>query len=217
MEKKNNVTELVFIIDKSGSMAGLVDDTIGGFNGFLERERTKEGECLVTTVLFDDKYVTLHDRVPIREVPKMTEKDYRAGGCTALIDALGDTIRHISDIHRYARKEDVPDNTIFVITTDGMENSSHKYTSDEVKTMIRKKSDENWNFIFLAANIDAVETAKTYGIREEHAVNYCADKIGTKMAYGAMELAVSSLRETGSVYEKWGEEVAADHKKRKKR
>ena len=166
-------TELVFILDMSGSMEHLTDDTIGGFNSVLKEQAVKDGEALVTTYLFNNDSFMLHDRLPIGEVAPMTRDDYRAGGCTALVDALGEAIHHITGIHRYARKEDVPEHTIFVITTDGMENASHRYSAEQVKQMIRHEQEKyGWEFIFLAANIDAVETAKSYGIDAKTAVNY---------------------------------------------
>jgi uncharacterized protein YegL len=216
MEKKmDNATELVFILDKSGSMSGLESDTIGGFNGFIEKQRKEEGTCFVTTVLFDNDHVTIHDRIPLSEVPKMTEKDYRVGGCTALIDALGDTIGHIEDVHRYIRKEDVPAHTMFIITTDGLENASHKYSSADVKKKIEAKKELGWEFLFLGANIDAVETAKRYGIREDRAVNYHADAVGTAMAFKTLSKAVSSVRECEELCADWGAELEQDHKNRK--
>ena len=214
-EVRNNTTELVFILDKSGSMAGLESDTIGGFNGFVDNQRKTDGECFVTTVLFSDGNTIIHDRIPLSEVPKMTDKEYFVGGCTALVDAIGDTINHIAEIHKYARPEDVPAHTVFVITTDGLENASRKYWSGEVKNMISQKKELGWEFLFLGANIDAVETARYYGIPESRAVNYNGDRKGTRLAYAAMAKAVSCVRESGAVDESWSAEVAEDHKKRK--
>lgn len=180
----NNKTELVFILDMSGSMEHLTDDTIGGFNSILKEQAAKEGEVMVTTYLFNNSSHMIHDRLPIANVAPMTKNEYQASGCTALVDALGCAIHHIAGIHRYARKEDVPEHTVFVITTDGMENASHRYTSDEVKQMIRHEKEKyGWEFIFLAANIDAVESAADYGIDAEMAVNYVPDAGGTQMAY----------------------------------
>ena len=181
MENAKKIVELVFILDRSGSMAGLESDTIGGFNAMIEKQKKEEGACFVSTVLFDDKSEVLHDRLPLEQIPKMTERDYTVRGCTALIDALGDAIHHVSNIHKYARKEDIPQRTVFVITTDGMENSSHRYSSDEVKKMIGQKKELGWEFLFIGANIDAVETASRYGISHDRAVNYKADKRGTKV------------------------------------
>lgn len=205
---KKNLTELVFILDRSGSMSGLESDTIGGFNSMITEQKEKEGECYVSTILFDNESVTLHDRIPLESVPKMTEKDYKVRGCTALLDALGDAIKHINSIHKYARVEDVPENTMFVITTDGMENASHKYSSDEVKKLIEtQKKEHNWEFLFIGANIDAVETAKNYGISEDRAVNYHADKKGTKTVFSAVSHAVGSLRNCRPLSTEWSKEI----------
>ena len=167
----NDVTELIFILDRSGSMGGLEEDTIGGFNSMIEKQKKQAGECLVSTVLFDHEISTLHDRVPLADIPPMTEDDYVVRGCTALIDAIGLTVSHIEQVHRYIRKEDVPAHTMFVITTDGMENASKEYSSDKVKRMIEDKKKDGWEFLFIGANIDAVETAKHFGISEDRAVN----------------------------------------------
>ena len=182
-EAKNNITEIVFILDRSGSMGGLESDTIGGFNSMIQKQKKEEGECYVSTVLFDSTVETLHDRVKLSDVPEMTEKEYFVRGCTALLDAAGSTIRHIENIHKYIRKDDVPAHTIFVITTDGMENSSHEFTAEKVKKMIEKKKEEGWEFLFLGANIDAVSTAKSFGIEKEHAVNYHCDAVGTAINF----------------------------------
>ena len=163
--EKNNTTELVFILDRSGSMAGLEADTIGGFNAMLEKQKKEDGKCYVSTVLFSNDSSVLHDRLPLEQVAPMTDRDYDVGGCTALLDAVGGAIRHISNIHKYARAEDVPAQTLFVITTDGMENASRRYGADEVRRMIAEKKEQGWEFLFLAANIDAVQTAKRFGIR----------------------------------------------------
>ena len=176
---KKNVTELVFILDRSGSMSGLENDTIGGFNSLIDRQRDTEGRCYVSTVLFNGSSQVLHDRVNLSNIPRMTKKDYIATGSTALLDAVGKTIKHISDIHRYSRPEDVPERTMFVITTDGYENSSHCYTVDQIKRMIsRKKKKFGWEFLFLGANIDAVKTAARYGIGADRAADYNADGEG---------------------------------------
>ena len=214
---KNNTTELVFILDSSGSMAGLEGDTIGGFNAMIEKQKKEEGECFVSVVLFDDESRVLHDRVKLNDVPPMTDKDYYVGGCTALIDALGGAIHHIGNIHKYARAEDVPAHTMFVITTDGYENSSHTYTADQVKKMIeRQKEKYGWEFLFVGANIDAVETAARYGICEDRAVNYHADKKGTQTVYGALSKAVSNMRMCECVSMDWSDEIKMDYKSRKK-
>lgn len=211
----NNRTELVFILDRSGSMCGLEADTVGGFNGMLRKQRKQAGVCFVTTVLFDSHSCTLHDRLPLEQVPDMTEHDYTVGGCTALVDALGETIRHIGDIHRYARSEDVPEHTVFIITTDGMENASRRYTADKVRRMIEKKKSSGWEFLFLGANIDAVETAGRYGIGRERAVNYLADSDGTAVNYRAMNDAICQVRRGAALTEEWKSCVEADYNSRK--
>ena len=192
---KNNVTELVFILDKSGSMSGFESDTVGGFNSMIAKQRDGEGEVLVSTVLFNDKSEVLHDRVPISAIREMTREDYCACGCTALLDAIGNAIHHIANVHKYARPEDVPEHTVFVITTDGMENSSRRYLASEVKAMIKERTDEyGWEFIFVAANIDAIETAGSIGIRPERAANYRQTDEGINACYSAMSSFISCCR-----------------------
>ncbi len=218
MKKTNNITELVFILDRSGSMSGLESDTIGGFNSMIEKQRGQEGECFVSTVLFDHESFVLHDRIPLGSVPKMTEKDYTVRGCTALIDAIGMAIKHIGNIHKYARAEDVPQNTMFVITTDGQENASRIYSSDKVKKMIeRQKEKYGWEFLFIGANIDAVETAASFGISRDRAVNYNADSKGTRVLYDAVSDAVCSMRSSRPLSSDWSKNIDDDHKKRRKR
>ena len=209
-QKKNNLTELVFILDRSGSMAGLESDTIGGFNSLINKQKKEEGECLVTTVLFDNLIETLHDRISIKEVPEMTEKDYTVRRCTALIDAIGMTVKHISEIHRYVRKEDIPAHTMLVITTDGLENASTKYSSDEVKKMIEAKKEEGWEFLFIGANIDSVETAKHFGIDADRAVNYHADTIGTAVLYDTVCEAVGCVRSSAPLKASWKKKIKED-------
>ena len=212
---KNNTTELVFILDRSGSMEGLEKDTIGGFNSMIEKQKKQEGECYVSTVLFDDVSEVLHDRVKLDDVPRMTERDYTVRGCTALIDTIGDAIRHIGNIHKYAREEDVPEHTMFVITTDGYKNASYRYTSEQVKKMIkRQKEKHGWEFLFIGANIDAVETAKRYGIDENRAVNYNADEKGTKILYDSVAQAVYNIRANVPIEADWSAEIDKDFKKR---
>ena len=214
---KNNITELVFILDRSGSMAGLESDTIGGFNAMIEKQKKQEGECYVSTVLFNNASEILHDRIKLAEVPKMTESEYTVGGCTALIDAIGEAIHHIENIHKYARAEDVPEHTMFVITTDGMENASRHYTAEKVKKMIeRKKKKHDWEFLFLGANIDAVETARNYGIDESRAVNYHSDSAGTSINYEAMSDAISTVRKNAPLTSGWKAKIDKDFKSRKK-
>ena len=192
---KKNLTELVFILDRSGSMHGLEGDTIGGFNSTLDKQKEIDGEVLVSTVLFNNYSKVLHDRVPLDKIPNMTEKDYNVGGCTALMDALGDAIKHISLIHKYAREEDVPEHTVFIITTDGMENASRHFDSETVKKLIEEKKEKNgWEFIFLAANIDAVESAARIGIDRSRAANYTATAEGTAEMYCMASEAISYKR-----------------------
>ena len=191
---KNNTTELVFIIDRSGSMSGFEADTIGGFNATIEKQREQEGKVYVSTVLFDNHSEVIHDRVDINEIKPMTRKDYQVRGCTALLDAIGGAIHHIGNIHKYARPEDVPEHTIFIITTDGMENASHHYSSTQIKDKIKRQTDKyGWEFIFLAANIDAVETAEHIGIRRERAANYNQTSKGVSQSYFAMSEAITSV------------------------
>ena len=191
----NNITELVFILDRSGSMSGFEADTIGGFNATIEQQREQAGKVYVFTVLFAGESEVIHDRVDIREIEPMTRKDYHVGGCTALLDAIGGAIHHIGNIHKYARPEDVPEHTVFVITTDGMENASHRYSSAEIKAKIKRQTEKyGWEFIFLAANIDAVETASDLGIRRERAANYTQTKEGVGRSYYAMSAAITDVR-----------------------
>ena len=204
-------TELVFILDRSGSMESLTDDTIGGFNSILKEHAEKGGEVLVTTYLFSDRSVMIHDRLPIDRVPCMTRADYRAGGCTALVDAIGEGIDHIAGIHRYARKEDIPARTLFVITTDGMENASRRYSSDEVKKMVeRQKSKYGWEFLFLGANIDAVETAGRFGISSDRAVRFHNDAPGVALNYETVSRTVGRMRRSETVFEDWKADIEAD-------
>ncbi len=215
MKEKNNITELVFIIDRSGSMAGLESDTIGGFNAMIEKQKKLDGECYVSTILFDNVSEVLHDRIKLSKISKMTDKDYTVRGCTALIDAIGEAIHHIGSIHKYARPEDVPEHTLFVITTDGMENASHIYDSGTVKKMIEeRKEKDNWEFIFIGANIDAVETAVHIGINKENAVNYNSDSKGTKIMYNAVSKAVGKVRASASLSSKWRSEIDEDYENR---
>ncbi len=215
---KKNLTELVFILDRSGSMSGLESDTIGGFNSMIEKQKKQDGECIVSTVLFDDESRVIHDRVSLDNIKPMTEDDYFVGGCTALIDAVGGAIHHIGNVHKYARKEDVPENTIFIITTDGQENASHRYSSNKVKQMIeRQKEKYGWEFLFIGANIDAVETAKRYGIDRNRAVNYNADAQGTSVLYETVSKAVCNVRASKCMADDWCAEIDKDFKKRSKR
>lgn len=208
MSKKttgNNTTELVFILDKSGSMAGMEADTIGGFNAMIEKQKAQEGKAYVSTMLFANQAETLHDRLPLENIVPLTSKDYQVGGCTALLDAIGCAIEHITTIHKYARKEDVPQHTMFVITTDGMENASKQYTKDEINRLISKQKELGWEFVFVAANIDAVETAKGLGIRKERAVNYRV-KEDTQALYNQLCETVCEFRREGAISDAWNED-----------
>ena len=210
----NKTTEIVFILDRSGSMGGLESDTIGGFNSMIRKQKKEDGKCYVTTVLFDSVVETLHDRVDLEKIGEMTDKEYFVRGSTALLDAIGRTVKHISDIHKYIRDEDVPAHTIFVITTDGMENSSREYSSDKVKKMIEKKKEKGWEFIFLGANIDAVETARSFGIAKENAVNYHSDAKGTALNYECVGMAIQSVRRKGKMDCAWREAIDEDFEAR---
>ena len=199
MEKKNNVTELVFILDRSGSMGGLESDTIGGFNSMISKQQKEDGEAVVSTVLFDDKCEVIHDRVKIADVKRMTEDDYYVRGCTALLDAVGGAIHHIGNVHKYAREEDRPAKTLFIITTDGLENASKQYSFKDVKKMIeRQKEKYHWEFIFLGANIDAIEVAGNMGISRDRAANYNCDSEGTALNFECLEAAVTRVRKCKS-------------------
>ena len=209
---KNNVTELVFILDKSGSMSGLDSDTIGGFNSMIEKQKKQDGECYVSTILFNDESEVLHDRIKLGSIPKMTDSDYTVGGCTALIDALGSAIKHIGNVHKYARKEDVPEHTMFVITTDGQENASHRFASEQVKKMIEQQKEKyGWEFLFIGANIDAVETAARYGITKDRAVNYNADSQGTHILYESIAKAVCNVRSSTPLGANWSDDIKKDY------
>ncbi len=212
---KNNITELVCILDRSGSMSGLEGDTVGGFNALIEKQKKEDGVCYVSTVLFNTECEVLHDRVPLEKIKPMTADDYVPGGCTALLDAIGGAIHHIGSIHKYARPEDVPEHTIFVITTDGLENASRRYGSAKVKEMIEHEKEKyGWEFIFLAANIDAVETAEHIGISRNRAANYRADAMGTGRMFCAMSKAVSSMRCSEELAADWAEDLERDAKRR---
>ena len=213
---KNNITELVFILDRSGSMSGLERDTVGGFNSMIEKQKRTEGRVWVSTVLFDTTTTVIHDRVDIASVRPMTLNDYCPGGCTALMDAVGGAVKHISDIHKYARPEDVPEHTLFVITTDGMENASRTYSLDRVKRMIEeKKSEYGWEFLFLGANIDAAATASRFGIAPDRAVNYHADSEGVRNNFETLCDTVSEIRACGNIGAHWQEKIEKDFKGRK--
>ena len=215
------MTELVFILDRSGSMAGLEADTIGGFNSMIAKQRLTPGEAVVSTVLFDHETQVIHDRVPLEQVRDLTRSDYYVRGCTALLDAVGCAIHHIGNIHKYARKEDVPEKTLFIITTDGMENASKRYDYRKVKEMIeRQKSKYGWEFLFLGANIDAAREAARFGIRAEKAVTYCSDSVGTQLNYEVIADAVADFRTAPSccktVSAGWKQRIDEDMRKRGK-
>ena len=212
---KKNLTEIVFILDRSGSMSGLEADTIGGFNAMIEKQKREPGEALISTVLFDNDNEVIHDRVDIRKIQPMTDKQYYVRGCTALLDAVGGAIHHIGNVHKYAREEDRPEKTLFVITTDGMENASRKYSYHRLKMMIqRQKEKYGWEFIFLGANIDAAKEAARFGISEDRAANYHADSTGTAVIYEAMSEAVCNVRACRPMSADWKKNVDADYKKR---
>ena len=215
---KKNLTELVFILDRSGSMAGLEADTIGGFNAMTQKQRKEPGEALVSTVLFDNETQVIHDRVPLEKVPALTQKEYYVRGCTALLDAVGGAIHHIGNVHKYAREEDRPEKTLFVITTDGMENASRRYTYDKVKAMIEHQREKyGWEFLFLGANIDAAREAARFGIGADRAANYHADHIGTEASYEAVSEAVSQVpRGAAPLSADWKRKIDADYKGRSK-
>ena len=214
---KKNLTELVFILDRSGSMAGLEKDTIGGFNAMVEKQRFEAGEAIISTVLFDNVSEVIHDRVALDAIPRLTEKEYYVRGCTALLDAVGGAIHHIGNVHKYAREEDRPEKTLFVITTDGMENASHRYSYDKVKAMILRQQEQyGWEFLFLGANIDAAKEAARFGIRADCAADYHADHQGTAVIYEAMSEAVCSVRACRPLSADWKEKVDRDYRKRGK-
>ena len=215
---KKNLTELVFILDRSGSMAGLEKDTIGGFNAMIDKQKRETGEAYISTVLFDNESEVIHDRISLGAVPKLTEKEYYVRGCTALLDAVGGAIHHIGNVHKYAREEDRPEKTLFVITTDGMENASRRYTYEKVKAMItRQKEQYGWEFLFLGANIDAAREAARFGIGADRAANYHADTIGTGVIYEAVNETVCNFRADRPMEANWKQKIDADFRKRNKR
>ena len=212
---RRNWTELVFILDRSGSMCGLEADTIGGFNSLLAKQKREPGGAYISTVLFDDTTQVIHDRLDIRDVAPITEREYFVRGCTALLDAVGGAIHHIGNIHKYARREDIPEHTMFVITTDGMENASRRYTLEEVRRMIqRQKAEFGWEFLFLGANIDAVGTAGQMGIGADRAVNFHNDAEGTRLNYDVVSDAVASVRCSAPLDAHWKDAIEEDFQRR---
>ena len=212
------LTEIIFILDRSGSMAGLESDTIGGFNSLITKQKKEDGQALVSTVLFDDRSDVLHDRVPLDRIAPMTDDDYFVRGCTALLDAVGGAIHHIGNVHKYARPEDRPEKTMVIITTDGMENASKRYTYEKVKSMIeRRKEKYGWEFIFLGANIDAVEVAGRFGISEDRAANYHSDEEGTALNYEVLSEAICQVRMgSAPLSAGWKKKIDADFERRKR-
>ena len=210
------MTELVFILDRSGSMAGLEKDTIGGFNAMLEKQRKEPGDAVVSTVLFDNQAEVIHDRVALADVPDLTDREYYVRGCTALLDAVGGAIHHIGNVHKYARREDVPEKTLLIITTDGMENASRRYTYDKVRRMIEHEKEKyGWEFLFLGANIDAAAEAKRFGIDESMAANYHCDEEGTALNYEVISEAITSVRACAApLSADWKQKIDADYRRR---
>ena len=217
---RKNLTEIIFILDRSGSMSGLEKDTIGGYNSLLAKQKQEPGEAIVSTVLFDDRQEVLHDRVRLEKIRPMTEREYYVRGCTALLDAVGGAIHHIGNVHKYAREEDRPEKTLFIITTDGMENSSRRYTYGQVKHMVeRQKEKYGWEFLFLGANMNAIEVAGRFGIDANRAVNYECDSLGTEVNYRALNKAVSRVRDSAccaavALDDDWKAEIEEDYKER---
>lgn len=221
---KKDLTEVVFILDKSGSMSGLESDTIGGFNSLIEKQKKEEGEALISVVLFNDESNVIYDRVPVEKVEPMNNSQYFVGGCTALLDAIGGAIHHIGNVHKYAREEDRPEKTLFIITTDGMENSSRKYNYDKVKKLVeRQKEKYGWEFLFLGANIDAIDVAGRFGINADRAVNYECDGAGTRKNFACLDMMVTGARRAKSkamMDEAMAfccEEINSDYEKRHKK
>ena len=212
---KKNLTEIVFILDRSGSMSGLEADTVGGFNAMIAKQKREPGEALISTVLFDDESVVIHDRVPVQNIAPMTERDYYVRGCTALLDAIGGAIHHIGNVHKYARTEDVPEHTLFVITTDGMENASRRYDGERVKQMIeRQKARHGWEFLFLGANIDAAKEAARFGISSDRAVTYKCDEIGTALNYEVIGETVACFCASRPISADWKDSIEEDVRER---
>ena len=216
---KKNLTEIVFILDRSGSMAGLEEDTIGGFNAFIEKQKKEDGEALISTVLFDDRSEVIYDRVDLSKIEPMNDRQYYVRGCTALLDAVGGAIHHIGNIHKYAREEDRPEKTLFIITTDGMENASRRYGYDRVRKMVEHEKEKyHWEFLFLGANMDAIEMAGHFGITKDRAVNFVCDSVGTQLNYEVLSAAVTGFRACKStapaMADNWSEAIEKDYEDR---
>ena len=210
----DNLTEIVFILDRSGSMAGLEADTIGGFNAMLEKQKQEPGEALLSTVLFSDRSQVLYDRVDIRKVEPMTAQQYQVGGCTALLDAIGGAIHHIGKVHKYAREADRPGKTIFVITTDGMENASRIYSNEKVKRMVQHEQEKyGWEFLFLGADMDAFAAARSFGIREDRTVRYYKDRVGTELNFAVVDKTIRKFRATKEIDADWCCEIDENYKR----
>ncbi len=211
----SNLTELVFILDRSGSMAGLESDTIGGFNAMLEKQKKEEGEAFVSAVLFSNDSTVLYDRIDVRRVEPMTEQQYYVGGCTALLDAIGSAVHHIANVHKYAREEDRPKKTVFVIITDGLENASRRYSYDEVRRMVERQRERyGWEFLFLGANMDAITAARRFGIREDRAVRYECDAPGTQLNYKVVSETIGCIRSGKKVSADWKDRIEKDYRER---
>lgn len=213
---KKNLTELVMILDRSGSMAGLESDTIGGYNAMLEKQKKTEGEVLVSTVLFDHESEVLYNRVPLEKMKKMTDREYYVRGCTALLDAIGSSIQHIDAVQKRMKEEERPQKTVFVITTDGMENASKEYTYERVKKLVERQKEEGWEFLFLGANIDAIATASKFGIGADHAADYNCDSAGTALNFEVLSDAVVKIRTSAKpLGASWKKRIDEDYRKRK--
>jgi len=213
-----NLTELVFILDRSGSMSGLEDDTIGGFNSLLNKQKKVEGECVITTVLFDNMYELLHDRLNLKGVEPITDKEYFTRGSTALLDAIGMTVKKIDNAQKHTIEQERAEKVMFVIITDGYENASREYDYNKIRQMVEHQEKcHGWEFIFLGANIDAIGTAEKFGVRTSRAANYHADRKGTQLNYEAVSDAVSYCRKVGSLNENWKDSIDDDFKNRGKK
>ena len=211
----NNLTEIVFILDRSGSMAGLEADTIGGFNAMVEKQKKEPGEALLSAVLFDNESQVIYDRADIRKVEPMTDRQYQVRGCTALLDAIGGAVHHIANVHKYAREEDRPGKTVFVITTDGMENASRRYTYAQVQKMVKHEQEKyGWEFLFLGANMDAISAARSFGIREDRAVRYECDGAGTALNFAVVSKTIGKLRKGAPIQANWSSEIQEDYETR---